>query len=318
MNAPSAPSFFEGPEKKLELAVLPTFGSLRALGDDFWKQVVVAADAQVLSILRSDECDAYLLSESSLFVQDGFLTMITCGRTRLVNAARTILQKVPADQIALAIYERKNEHFPERQHTTFYDDVSKLNALLPGRALRFGDEHDHHIHLFHSTRPFVPDGLDTTLEILMHGMPQETADLYVGASGALAESTGIAAILPGFEIDEHVFEPAGYSMNALRGANYATVHVTPETIGSYVSFETNVDWRGRLPELVRQVVDVYRPRSFDVVAFAPSGADDERLGLERHRIKDHVRTELAGYQVDFWHCYEQLKDARDPVELAIG
>lgn len=311
------PSFFEGPEKKLELAVVPGSRSLRSFGDDHWREIVTCADAQVLSILRSDDCDAYLLSESSLFVYDTFLTMITCGRTRLVNAARRILQDIPAEDVAVAIYERKNEHFPERQHTTFYDDVTALRGALDGRALRFGDEHDHHIHLFHTLGAHTPDPNDTTLEILMHGLPEETASCYVGATGALAHSTGLAAILPGFEIDEHAFTPAGYSMNALRGPDYATVHVTPEAVGSYVSFETNVDWRGQLPELVRQVIGVFRPASFDVVTFAPidpSDAAAPELGLERHLLKDHVQTELAGYAVNFWHAFEP-RGVRAPVVL---
>ena len=82
----ATPSFFEGPEKKLEMVVTPEHRSLRSLGDEVWRRVVEAAGAQVLSSLCNEECDAYLLSESSLFVYDDWFVMITCGQTTLIDA----------------------------------------------------------------------------------------------------------------------------------------------------------------------------------------------------------------------------------------
>lgn len=316
-----APTFFEGPEKKVELVVEPGHPSLRGWGQDTWAQVVEAAGAQILSVIRSDACDAYLLSESSLFVYDRYLTMITCGRTTLVAATELLLERIDPSAVALLMYERKNEHFPELQATSFFEDARRLNARVPGRALRFGDEHDHHVQLFCSTRPFIPDDADTTLEVLMHGLPEDAASRFIGcerpATGTIAEARGVAAILPGFEIDEHPFTPAGYSMNGLRGDDYYTIHVTPETLGSYVSFETNVDFRGRLDDLVAQVVSVFRPRSFDVVAFAPEGTLDARLEPAGYRLKDRVGTTLAGYDIGFWHCYRPIDGIRRPAPLPL-
>ena len=60
--------FFEGSEKKLEVVVKPEAGSLRQKDESFWKQLVQASRAQILSKISSESCDAYLLSESSLFV----------------------------------------------------------------------------------------------------------------------------------------------------------------------------------------------------------------------------------------------------------
>lgn len=317
----SAPSFFEGPEKKVELALRGSSDSLRSLGDGFWHEVVQAADAQVLSTLRSESCDAYLLSESSLFVHDGFLTMITCGRTRLVRAVERIVARVGAANVALLTYERKNEHFPDRQHSTFYDDARALNAIIPGRAIRFGDEHDHHVHLFHSAAEYVVHDKDTTLEILMHGLPAEVAQRFVGMTppreGTLIEEHGFASLLPGFAIDEHAFTPAGYSMNALRGDDYYTIHVTPEELGSYVSFETNLDFRPRFNEIVAGVVEVFRPRSFDVMTFCPLASESMSLELRSHQVKDHVQDQVHGYGIDFWHCFEQQGVGRGTVEVSL-
>ena len=247
--------------------------------------VVQASNAQVLSQLSNEHQTAYLLSESSLFVYADHLTMITCGRTRLVNAVARILERVPPDDIALLVYERKNEHFPDRQPSSFYEDAQRLHGWFGGRALRFGDEHDHHVHVFYSEKPYRASVGDTTLEILMHGLSDEVAATFTGCErpegSTIAEEIGLPKFLPDFEIDEHPFTPAGYSMNGIRGADYYTIHVTPESLGSYVSFETNVDFRDDFSKLVRRVVDVFQPRSFDVVAFTPAGSPTGELELDR-------------------------------------
>src|SRR5690242_19161328 len=82
--------FFEGPEKKVEIALAPGQPSLRARGLDYWKDIVARSRAQILSSVSNDQMDAHLLSESSLFVTDTWLTMITCGRTDLVAAVEKL------------------------------------------------------------------------------------------------------------------------------------------------------------------------------------------------------------------------------------
>ncbi|MCB9603399.1 MAG: adenosylmethionine decarboxylase [Sandaracinus sp.] len=315
------PTFFEGPEKKIELVVAPGGPKLRALGEATWHRVVELARAQILSVIRDERCDAYLLSESSLFVYDDHVAMITCGRTRLVDAAEHLVERIGVEHVALLVYERKNEHFPERQPSTFYEDAERLHALVPGRALRFGDEHAHHVHVFHSTRPYEAEANDSTLEILMHGLRPEAAAQFIGirppANETIAERTGITKILPGFSIDEHAFTPAGYSMNALRDGVYYTIHVTPEDLGSYVSFETNADLRGQIDAVVARVLDVFRPRSFDVVTFAPAGAEPEDVRPDAFLLRDRVAASFGGYDVDFRHFSLPREGVRAPVELPL-
>ena len=314
------PTFFEGPEKKVEVVVGDSMQSLRSLGDDFWNRIVKACGAQVLSVLRNDECDAYLLSESSLFVYERAFTMITCGRTQLATAVLEVVEAIGRESIELLIYERKNENFPNRQPTSFYDDARRLAEVIPGHAIRFGDEHDHHVQMFCSNASFEVDANDTTLEILMHGLPEHTAGHFIGESTdsrTIAERCGLGPLLEGFEIDEHPFTPAGYSMNALRGGDYVTVHVTPESIGSYVSFETNLDFRADLPRWVAGVAAVFEPSSLDVIAFAPEGTLEAAMDPKGYVIKDHVRTVLNGYDVTFWHCYRPHQGPRTPVSVPL-
>ena len=110
--------FFEGTEKKVELVVSGDAPDLRTLGQGRWREIVEASGAHVLSCMRTERCDAYLLSESSLFVFERKMVMITCGRTRLADAVAEFLKDVAVSDIRLLVFERKNEVFPHRQPTS--------------------------------------------------------------------------------------------------------------------------------------------------------------------------------------------------------
>ena len=315
----TTPSFFEGSEKKLEVVVTPDFPPLRSLGDEAWRGVVEAAGAKILSVMRSEHCDAYLLSESSLFVFDDWFVLITCGQTTLVDAVQQLLQLIPTESIAFLVYERKNEHFPEHQPTTFQQDARRLQTMLPGRALCFGDEHGRYVQMFHTTRPYTPEKNDPTLEVLMHVIDQDVAAQFapqqVSGDASVAASLGIDAILPGFTTSEHVFNPAGYSLNAVKGEEYYTFHVTPEESGSYVSFETNYDFRGHLGGLVGSVVELFRPRAFDVVTFLPDA--EPELTVAGCQLGEHMVHTLGGYRVSYFQYLVPSSGPRSPRQIEL-
>jgi S-adenosylmethionine decarboxylase len=320
MGRPMAtPSFFEGPEKKLEVVVTPGFPPLRSLGDEAWRRVVEAAGAKVVSVLRSEHSDAYLLSESSLFVFDDWFVLITCGQTTLVDAVPQILKSVPEESIAFLVYERKSEHFPEHQSSTFYDDARRLQTMLPGRAICFGEEHGRNVQMFHTTRPYTPEKNDPTLEVLMHMIDEDVVEKFTSTRApektSLAFSSGIDAILPGFTTSEHVFNPAGYSLNALKGEEYYALHVTPEATGSYVSFETNYDFRGHLSGLVGSIVELFRPRAFDVVTFVPEA--EPQLMVAGYELADHIVHGLGGYRVSYFQYFAPPSGPRPARELEL-
>lgn len=315
----ATPSFFEGPEKKLKVIVAPGSPSLRSLGDEAWRGIVEAAGAKVVSVLRGDRCDAYVLSESSLFVFDDCFILITCGQTTLVNAIPRLLHWVPIESIAFFMYERKSEHFPEHQSTRFDEDARRLHEVLPGRAFRFGDEHGRYLQIFHTVRPYTPAKNDQTLEVLMHVIDEDVAEKFAERRAAdeisVAVSSGIDAILPGFMTSEHVFDPAGYSLNALKGEEYYALHVTPEVTGSYVSFETNHDFRGDVGELVGSLVRLFRPRVFDVVTFV-SGTEPAH-SVAGYELGDHVVESLCGYRVSYFQYFLAPGGPRPPCEIEL-
>ncbi|MFA6316599.1 MAG: adenosylmethionine decarboxylase [Elusimicrobiota bacterium] len=303
--------FFEGPEKKVELALAPGQPSLRARGRAYWESVAGSARAKILSEMRGERMDAYLLSESSLFVTDGWLTMITCGRTDLVAAVLRMCSDLGVGNFQYLIYERKNALFQEYQPSNFFDDVKRLSRRMEGKAFRFGDGDDHHVFLFHLDRASAPDPDDLTLEILLHGIDPAAGRVFMAGPQHrrryIKEESGVWSLLPGFEVDDHLFEPMGYSLNAVRGTRYYTLHVTPQRIGSYVSFETN-QVGPDANRLMKRLLGIFKPRSCDVLLFQPMGSRrDIRVP---YPVKRSVRQNLAaGYRVSFDHHFRPVKSA---------
>jgi S-adenosylmethionine decarboxylase len=267
--------------------------------------VVRESDARILSRIRSDSCDAYLLSESSLFVFDHRLVMITCGSTTLVSSIQYMLREIPPDAVCSLIYERKNENFPHLQPSSFKDDTALLSRVAPGRVVTFGDPEGHHLSLYHLDRPYEPEENDTTVEILMYDLdPQARALFSSGAgrpAGIIRSWLDIDSHMPGIRTDDHIFEPAGYSLNGLRGEEYCTVHVTPQEQGSYASLETNADLTpDRLTELVDHVADRFLPDRMDLVLFQTE-ADVEPLDGRYRRGRRESHDLRCGYRVLFDH-----------------
>jgi S-adenosylmethionine decarboxylase len=309
--------FFEGPEKKVELALVPGQPSLRSLGVDYWKMIVSKARAQILSSISNESLDAYLLSESSLFVADSWLTMITCGRTDLVAAIMQLCQDIGRDNFQYLIYERKNAHFQEYQPSNFFDDARRLATFANGKSFRFGDGDDHNVFLFHLDKPNKPSADDLTLEILMHGIDPKAAEIFMSGPQRRKEfirkESGVWSLLPDFKVDDHLFEPMGYSLNAIRESKYYTIHVTPQKIGSYVSFETNAV-EGDANQTIGKVLDLFKPQSCDVILFQPTMS---RKKIKcKYPIKRSVKQVLqCGYSVSFDHHFKRASGTAGALEI---
>ncbi len=292
---------FEGSEKKVEVVVSGV--NLRSLGPEFWAGVVKASKAQILSKISSSQCDLYLLSESSLFVWDHRFTMITCGETTLASAVAHCLDQLGKDSVEFLTYERKNEYFPEKQKTHFFDDVKLLETYISGDTYCFGEEEAHHLYLFHSNKPYSPPPEDVTLEILMYGLQGEARKIFnqpLCSTQQIQKALEFSEVLPGFIIDDHVFDPCGYSLNAVKGRDYYTVHVTPQDSSSYVSFETNTKIDQNYSPVLKKIVDIFKPKSFDVVIFRACA--QEFIDVPGFDLKEATKVNLScGYTVN--HCH---------------
>lgn len=294
------PPKFEGPEKKLEIILFSPNPHLRSNNDGKWDSVVKASRAEIISTISTEYLDAYLLSESSLFVWEDRILMITCGRTTLVDAAPEILKIIDRSRIEFAFYERKSFMFPQEQPSDFEDDVSRLVKLFPGKSYRLGPANDDHVHIFYAANAQDKPKKDVTLQVLMHDPDPGVMAIFASEidrkPADVENRSGLAAICPGMKKDSYLFSPCGYSLNAISDKNYLTVHVTPQPEGAYVSFETNV-LEENYDALVERVISIFRPGRFSLVFTASMDPICRRL---RRTVGRH----FSGYDISEKSVYE--------------
>lgn len=300
---------FEGSEKKCEVILVDGAIDLRGLGDAFWHDVVEACAATVLSTVRNDVCDAYLLSESSLFVWSDHFLLITCGQTKLVEAVLYFLKHVDSNHVAQILFQRKNELYSDLQHSNFADDVERLQQQVDGVQIAFGDKSSHYTELYHLERRYKPAEEDRTYELLMYAIDAESSS-YFSQSGlsvlAIRQRLRLNEFLSGWEIDDFVFDPCGYSMNAIQGERYCTIHLTPQDGYSYVSLETNVN----LGDIIEIPLTVLKPASFDVVLYQPESLTQivDSIGTQYCLEQEQRQTIDCGYSVYFAHWKRSVQE----------
>ncbi|ESE42705.1 adenosylmethionine decarboxylase [Shewanella decolorationis] len=316
--------FFEGAEKKLEIRLTPNMVSLRQQECGFWSTLVACANAEILSTIRNPACDAYLLSESSLFVWDDKILLLTCGNSTLVDAACHFINAVGVEHIAALCYQRKNEYQAQLQSTSFVDDIAQLRTLIPGKAFRVGHLDSHHHYLFCTDNLFCIDNqamlsTETCLELMMYHIRGELADylkLPTQTEQGIYQRLGLQQLFPDFQFDMHCFQPTGFSLNGIRGADYITLHITPSTgqgDSSYVSFETNLDLTVYPYPLVAQMIKLFMPSSWDLIRFNQPLIT---AGFPEHLCLAHgsIVTD-QGCQIDFNHYQQPQTEALQPVFL---
>jgi S-adenosylmethionine decarboxylase len=170
---------FEGPEKLLEVwfsvseKALPVGASpqgLKAVPQNTWKEVLDLVNCKVLSVIESRNVDAYLLSESSMFVFPHKLVLKTCGTTTLLCGLPRMLEiaaleagfphvkaNLPEAIGAAAtpyriFYSRKNFLYPDQQrgpHRSWRDEVRYLDRMfVGGSAYMIGKMNGEHWYLY--------------------------------------------------------------------------------------------------------------------------------------------------------------------------
>ncbi|CAO3629960.1 unnamed protein product [Cunninghamella blakesleeana] len=164
---------FEGPEKLLEIWFSPTSRKLMThqhidkktkglmcVPRDIWEDMLAIVKCTVLNVISHDQVDAYLLSESSMFIYPHKLIIKTCGTTTLLLAIPRILEVAKKycsfEKVWRVFYSRKAFMFPERQiepHTSWENEVEFLDRYFDdGAAYKIGKMAGDHWHLY-TTKP---------------------------------------------------------------------------------------------------------------------------------------------------------------------
>lgn len=243
------------------------------------------AQCCVVSSTHGSALDAYVLSESSLFVYPSKLVIKTCGTTALLAALPHLLALVRAAcrgaPAARVRYSRACFKYPAVQpapHRSWAEEVAFLDRALgvrgSARVLGDGSVATLRWHVYAAApaakasppRPAAPPVV--TVEVCCTGLDKGAAGGFIfspskpkPSAAEVTVSTGIGAAFPGYVIDDFAFDPCGYSMNALRGGSAATIHVTPEAKCSYASLEISGpgDGAGSVAEVVGHAVRVFKP-----------------------------------------------------------
>ncbi|KAI0510447.1 hypothetical protein KFK09_011049 [Dendrobium nobile] len=279
-----AVSGFEGFEKRLELHF---FGDdpmgLRRLSFKTLDHILAAVQCRVVSAVGNAHFDAYVLSESSLFLYPDKLVIKTCGTTGLLHSVPLLLHHAAALGLKLlrCKYTRGSFIFPNAQlspHTSFKEEVFFLEKNLPAslrhRKARVLPSHSsrHKWHVYSaSSKADDFTGGPITVEVCMTELDRTVADRFfrwpgeAGMSGheagrEMTRRAGIAdAAGPRAFICEFAFDPCGYSMNGLHADRYSTIHVTPEEGYSYASYECVLTEESEIQTLLNKVNAVFRP-----------------------------------------------------------
>ncbi|KAK8187275.1 S-adenosylmethionine decarboxylase [Phyllosticta capitalensis] len=227
---------FEGPEKLLEVWFSPSANllpasaqplGLKAVPADVWTSMLDLVNCKVLSIVESQDVDAYLLSESSMFVWPHKLVLKTCGTTTLLYGLPRMLEiaitcagfpGVPADLprgVPAAatphrvFYSRKNFLHPEQQrgpHRSWRDEVKFMDKMfMGGSAYMIGKMNGEHWYLYITgpgtrlTPPATPDGepIQIETETKFLSVPQ---GLMVGSGSDEAQDETLEVLMT--DLDE--------------------------------------------------------------------------------------------------------------------
>lgn len=285
---------FEGSEKRVEVDFIlgpsAAASGLRALAREQLDELMSLAHCSIVSARSNSNFDAYVLSESSLFVYPRKWVLKTCGTTRLLDSLPRLLEVAAANgmEATRCKYSRASFLKPGQQpapySSGFEEEVALLNLHFGGlgaAAYVLGEEtHGLQWHVYVAGRTSSP--VPTfNVELCMTDLDEVACqnffrtDKFV-SSAQTTKDTGIALLLPNALIDDYVFEPCGYSMNGIYQHQFITIHVTPEKGYSYASVEIS----GHMEDLVdcsallASVTAIFRPKRISV-AMAVDDATSE-------------------------------------------
>jgi len=315
--------FFEGTEKLLEIWFTKSTGKmtlendLRIIPRDVLDYILELVNCKILSTSKTRDLDSYVLSESSLFINKRRLLLKTCGTTTLLHAVAPIIEMAfkyaGFDAIQDLFYSRKRFMRPELQktpHTSFEEEVEYLEDLFGGgMAYALGRMHSDCWYLYTLNQPESIVEQDQTLEIIMTKLDLEVMKIFTqeGSTSAedAAQKSGIDTIFVNAKLDGFLFEPCGYSVNAiLPKGHYFTIHITPEPSCSYVSFETNAPEKD-YPALIARILDIFKPEKFIITFFSNEKANDlltkKSLTFPHFNYDTYQETKVKNYNVIYSH-----------------
>lgn len=331
--------FFEGVEKLVEVwfvdppPPLQDEADLRTIKREVWDELLQAVKCEIISFTKNEQVDAYVLSESSMFVSKRRWILKTCGTTTPLNCLQPLMKlaaEMGFNEISDFFYSRKNFCRPELQllpHRMFCEEVNFLDTIFDGgHTYCLGQINKDCWYLYTLSHPergrermplielpkIESKNLsepDQTIEILMEKLDPQVMNIFTKekcTDGKDATVTSkIDQIIPGMKIDDFLFEPCGYSMNGIneRG-EYMTIHITPEKEFSYVSFESNISLNN-YTDLITRVIHTFLPSKFIITIFA-NKTSEAYATIRQLEYNNYVQWQRAEMQCCNFPSYNLL------------
>lgn len=335
---------FEGVEKRLEVEFAAkggtviikggNYGGLRSLSRCQLDEMLTAAGCTIVSELHNKWFDAYVLSESSLFVYPHRIVLKTCGRTQLLTSIPLLLTYAAGLSLdaSRCKYSRGTFIFPHAQpfpYTSFAEETrfldrffGKLGAGSKSHVLDGHPSGSRSWHIYTAASEAETSDTTYTLEMCMTQLDSAVAAHFLNDSGTksgsdMTEQSGIALILPSAHISDFAFTPCGYSMNGMEEGALSTIHITPEESHSYASFEA-MGYDPHLLDLqalVNCVVSCFKPGSL-VMSVHVCGYGEGKLARPSswstsyvvplgYACNSSIRQELPGHSVVTYHTFRK-------------
>lgn len=315
--------FFEGAEKRLVVYYAPTNTNiahtiassvppdLRTVSQSEWEEVLEKVNCKIIHSMSNSEMTAYLLSESSMFITRNCVLIKTCGTTTLLLALPKLLQLAPklGLQVVDVYYSHKNLLIPQAQsvpHLSFDQECDFLNSRLPSAGLKTafsaGNMNLDRFFLYAYNSATIERSRGSKNEHLKFEMIMENLNeavmeqfIFTGKPRVTAKdvtiNSGISRLIPQMQIDDYIFDGCGYSMNGFSGANYLTIHITPEKGFSFVSLETNVPMED-YGAFVRKVLKCFKPGKLLINLMI---AESEKFNKSKSIFELFSRVKLSGF-----------------------
>jgi S-adenosylmethionine decarboxylase len=265
-------NIFEPAEKKVYIHS-KNFNFL-TLKFNFWEQLLKSSNAFILSFTENISLKAFVLSESSLFVWKHKILLVTCGQTNLINSVLFLIEQIGKKNIDNIIFSRQSSTSLIKENSTFNQDVKVLTSFFDGNVEVFHNNFQNTYHTFSlNNQDTLSSQREKLVEVYAYNINKKHLHIFNSLDTSISlirEILQIKKFIPSFIIDDYLFEPPGYSMNAIYNEKFITIHVTPQSDKSFFSLETNISFN-LIADFIKHILKVLTPNNFDLFCNIDSG-----------------------------------------------
>ncbi|KAI8364745.1 adenosylmethionine decarboxylase [Radiomyces spectabilis] len=256
---------------------------LRVVPRPVWDDVLSIVKCTVLNVIHNEDVDAYLLSESSMFVYPHKLILKTCGTTTLLLALPRLLeiakQYCDFEKVWRVFYSRKAFMFPERQtgpHRSWQNEVDFLDKYFDnGSAYQIGKVAADHWYLY-LTKPAD--------DVLHHPKPRSHPYHLQGAMREREIMSGCSTPITSDTEDPSPFGNAGHSYPD-QTVEILMTRLNPEKMKKFYHDATQIESGtvgGQWVDKETGIGRLYPEAHIDSFLFEPCGYSSNGLSHDRY------------------------------------